>query len=63
MMIPKPKGDYLRIIAKGSGPRWIWELVSQDGHVFIRSEAFNSRSECEQDATERGFMSDGAPKR
>jgi hypothetical protein len=56
MMVPKPKGDYLRIIAKGAAPRWTWELVSQDGHVFNRSEPFRSRSECEKDATERGFL-------
>jgi len=37
------------------GYRWVWQLVTHDGHVADESWLFDARSECEADALKQGL--------
>ena len=39
--------------------RWIWQLVTADGHVAHQSEPFEDRAECEKEAKQQGLRVDG----
>ena len=39
--------------------RWIWQLVTADGHVAHQSEPFDDRAQCEKEAKQQGLRVDG----
>jgi len=42
--------------------RWIWELVTPDGHVAQESKPFDDRAVCEADAKQQGLPVEGLAK-
>ena len=45
-----------RVVITGiTGYRWVWRLVTPDGHVANESEPFGDRASCEASALEQGL--------
>src|SRR3712207_5317836 len=42
--------------------RWVWDLLTDEGHVASTSEAFASRDECEDAALREGLPVKGLSK-
>ena len=58
------KADNLRFSThiRVSGPflsRWVWKLVTPDGHVANQSPPFPTREACEADAKRQGLPVEG----
>ena len=53
--------SHIRIVGR-LGPRWVWRLVTSDGHVANESAEFANRDDCETEAIKQGLPVQGLSK-
>ena len=55
----RPESSSKIRIRRDMSLRWIWQLVTGDGHVAQQSEPFDDRTQCEKEAKQQGLRVDG----